>query len=1040
MRMHYLTKQYGRAVTVLLLALLGIVVGAYFTGALQRLGVPPIDSEVVNVGVTEKNQHTKDVAIRSPIDELDFAYAFPYDKSISLGLKLAIELYVKKFLVAPGENPDINVDVVASQLDTEWYEIEYQVRSVNLEEKYILKLSNQPRKLEENILQAKTVLDEFIKRHPVVNHALVEMQSADLIKFEVSKFDHSNMFSLLEEHSQSFEKNGSLDDLHAASQIFSWLAVLKSKNKNQSLKDVLAVRSAAIYFLAESLSTSKVENKFTKGLLYLGMDYPAMAEKVLGSIQDPKPFVSSMIAYIQRRSDLLSEYIKEGSMDNKIGYYLLARTYIGNGQRDHANEEFNFIIGHYSKFLHGMEFVLDEAEVGIKNRRMDWYVENLLATHFDVLKNYTNTDWIEGDIELQALMQQASVKSDAITKWLKVHGKLTEQTKISKKPTLLLEGNFVAQYLREEMLDAIIIDHKYKAGTLGSRSQSQRVIDNVTAAYPNEDVSKALYVQQLMNNNNEKVLLGHLKKLGWSGHSKYLLSKLLDGHGRYTVYWPRYPQIIPLMREFKNSISPNKYGLVRLSRIYYKFYYDPYQLAAIKAGIEIDPYDYWSYHLARKTAEGAEIFASGNSVIDYSYGYFYRYANWLVSIDKQDEAIQYYEKAIEFAPYEDDSYAELGDVYYEKKKYPLALSTWQKYIDTGDRSLRAVNIRNKIAKLYLKTEQYQKAYDLYQKEGKSGQNAALVNFAKASEKIGKTSLAEEYFISAAKRYTSGWSSAQLALFYWRQGDTISSINTLKSSKRFAKKYFYHDSIIKYFKEIDRIDDAISILQEVESDNKDYFAHMYFAKKLEKEGYWESAQKVMEPILSAVYADDPERAFYFATYYYQLFEKYFPQAKHLALEKIYSIYGNDNLNMYFTSITFNRMGFFDAALDASKKVNKSNGKVYGSALQSMGLAWSLGSRSELAKKEIEDKISELPKGSWHRWHIDYLLGNMERDEIVRRAYAYSKVAECEIFHDLGMQHLEKNNTELGIKYMLATFETNSASCGYRAWAFEILESM
>ncbi len=935
----------------------------------------------------------------------------------------------------------VEVKISTAQIDTEWYELSYELTNSNSSHSYVLRLSNSPKETIQNLDRAEklfmTVINELSWSSTLVNKSKI---SSDVQRpFSITNIDHLSFLAKLDDISKRLNTDripGS--ELYNASEIFSWLAFFKRANQNKSIRNILAERAISSYLLAVSTKSQDLHSQYTKGLLLIGMGYPGASASVLLSINEPDGLTMALIAFIQLRIDVIDSLIENGSLNEELGLYLRARTYDKAGYSTASNQAYRSISKDYPDFLLAFDYFLAEGSVGYNNRYMNSYIEDLLSTHISIIEKYTDTEWIRENLDFQFLLKQPVSKKDAPSKWLKVHSKLLKNTSPEHVITSLIDVDFILTYLREEMLNAMYLNHRHQQDLLGLLEAAQRISNEVSDAYPDSETAKVLQIKQFIAQGDLDALEAHLTKYNPEGLSDYLIGVLLEGHMEINPTWPRYYKIIPLMHAYNSQVNPTPGRFIELSYIYRRNNFKPYHENAIKFALEADSYNWLVYSFALWAGIEDESVADGEIKLGDSYGYLCAYANWLRNVNNYDEAIAYLRRAVKEAPNEGLAYKYMGQVYREMKKYDLAIDILKSYLETGDHYLRTVGVRNELAEIYLELGRFKQAYELYKDGGHSGYETALISFAKATEASSNIIAAEKYYKQAVDRYPGGTAPVELALYYWRNKNYQTALNTIRKYKRYAHETYYHERVIEFFSNEGKPEVAVELLKRLEDENEVPYTYLYFAGDLEKTGHWKLSVDLLEPLLRIRHLIENDQIQYFGAPYYDYYARNAPEFVAYALETIVDSYGDNAASLYFTAASLNSMGYYKAAIELLKHVKETDVRFYSASLQLMGMAWRMSGKDPILKQDLLKKIQNLQDNSWHKAHVKYLLEEIDKDEILKQAR--DPVSRCELYHDLGIIDIGSDNAERGIRYLLAAIELNAINCGYRVWAYETLKNM
>ncbi len=216
-----------------------------------------------------------------------------------------------------------------------------------------------------------------------------------------------------------------------------------------------------------------------------------------------------------------------------------------------------------------------------------------------------------------------------------------------------------------------------------------------------------------------------------------------------------------------------------------------------------------------------------------------------------DKALEYFQKAIELNPKNDDAYSGMGVSYYQQKEYDIAIESYQKAIELNPKNDNGYLI---IGGSYYNKEEYDRALEYFQKaielspkndnaygamgvyyNNKGEYDKAIEYFQKAIE-LNPKSYSTYYNIGFAYNNKEEYDSA---LEYFQK--TI-ELNPKNDSAYIGMGASYHDKG-EYDKALESYQKAIKL--NPKNDNAYYNMGNSYSKKEEYDNALESYQKVIE---------------------------------------------------------------------------------------------------------------------------------------------------------------------------------------------------
>lgn len=111
-------------------------------------------------------------------------------------------------------------------------------------------------------------------------------------------------------------------------------------------------------------------------------------------------------------------------------------------------------------------------------------------------------------------------------------------------------------------------------------------------------------------------------------------------------------------------------------------------------------YNYTDMKRFDEAIKAADAFFNQSDKADYSYLDYMYYGHLLEALEKYDEAIGQYEKAIQLEPTKTDLYKNISSAYEQKNDYKKAISAYQKYYVSLDKEHQTPDLQFQFGRLY----------------------------------------------------------------------------------------------------------------------------------------------------------------------------------------------------------------------------------------------------------------------------------------------------------------------------------------------------
>ena len=939
----------------------------------------------------------------------DIVYALPHDKRLVSGLTGALSLYDQLFVrgAGAGKPPETAI----TQLNDRQYAVSCTLDIDGKTQKIDLVLSNQASDVRENLRQLEKALRQHAEArgnaHLAAGAASFDHAAArNRIAEQISTFDLTDMLMALRDIEQKVTAGeAGIRFLYSAGEIYSWLALFKNRSENRRLSDSLAAQALSDHLLGSLDGQAESERSFYEGLLLLALDYPAASEEALDSSRLAEQLLQ---AFIRFDFDGMKALAGEPKVNKRLLGYLLTRAFKSSGQDEIASEHCMRLMTNYPDFLLAREYVVRNAQLGVMRQHIDGFIEDLLEKHLSLVSEFTDTGWIAQDPSFEAEVRKNVTRENCLDKWFRLHCRIVDRSPRMKGRGLILSGDFFRAFLLDDMFNAIASWYKIENEHLGLDAEATRIFETVKSSYPGKWIVSLLALREVKEHQGR---VAYLKDFPVTNADRHILSQLLD----HDFFQGRERN--RMLRSYREQQNPDAPGCFSLYRQYWAVWNRPTADAYLRNAMSLDPYNYRYYQEILKLGGGEEVIEKGNQRIGHLYGFLCAVADYHQKGDRPDAAAAFYEKAIAVGPAQEPAYRNLGKLYQAQKEYDKAIETWEKYLKFDTSTLSAVEIRNLIGSLWAEREEYTKAYNVFLESQKSGQARAILGFAEASEKTGKTLQAEQNYQKAAQRYPQGRTPVELALFYLRQNAPDTAFQVLKEYKRFNRPGYYMERLVDYCSQSGHPEKAIEMVKTLEgADERNwqlsiqlltntYITKKHFAVAAELIGPYMAAnpwtmQKYWSSLLQgnlATPAELPTKGIP-------------PNARNIPTLGVLARYLLENEHYDVSVVVFSEL---------FRNPEFARHKERPDCVAQFALAWCMGSRDGGIRKEVLDALKNTDKDPWLESRVMFLLGESDQNKLMAQASTEEKKGQTNYY--LGMMELKKGNTTDAMKYLLMSIE-------------------
>lgn len=960
------------------------------------------------------------------LQTFELNHAIPYDKRLVEGLRLSFQYYTQFF--APSFSNNLDIKIAEKLLDPLQYEITFNIQLGEKTKTYQVILSNLPEQTSDNLSKCSQVLKTFMSEMGVTTSLIEAKDKTPRFMTTKNKLTHQTFFSALHDVEQKFLNNQSDNvDFFNLSEAFSWQAFLSGfRTEVTDLTDLLLNEAVAYYLMGNAISHE--EAPYYKGLLFAALDYPQVAVTLLKQVEANIPHAELLNFYLQMDIESLKEASKNNKYNNRLSLQLLNSAYTEKSQHSQAEFVQKDLIKLYPDFLMAIAHIAQTGSVGFTRLATPLYLVGLFKTHAALIYQYLDLSDTEKLKDFAAILKLSEAEEEqGELEWLLTYKQIIErQAEMKNKQATVLNGNFLKSFLQADMNNAILVWFHLESFTLGRKDRATKIVKTVVNAYPDSSLYHYLNISDLSRNKDYPLLIKYLEGLDISKADKKLAIKMLDA---YNYWWQdehKRPKSLQLLEYVKKFSNPNAKESHQLDSIYYALRYTEKSNNLLIREMTLNPYLHNYHYVSLASFGNSDSFIQqGLQYANKDYYFLTSAAKWYQNRDKKEQAIEFYEKAIKEFPTELTAYEDLGLLYKKIGEYEKALLVWRNYLDYDDKTLNGVFIRNRMVKLYLETQQYQKAYDISKIAKDSWQNGALLRFAEASEKLNNLKEAEEYFKHAAERYPNE-SGTDLALFYLRQDQFDKAIEVLKKHKTNNSPHYYFEKLAGHAIEQNNPDIATKVFWGVEEDNpenKVKFKYLisYYAKKQ----LYAQAAKFLEPLAKS--PDDPRKNYQhvFAAEYLDYSVKAKLNTESEVTEELLKIYERFNpaiigysiLNLLSQGHPIAAKKFTYKLLEMSPIRNR---EAY---LTILGVIWQITGKSPEDKVTLKKLIVDHPLSDWAKTKFAFLLDEIDDNTLF--AEANNPDRECEVHYYLGF--IKAQNPDLkqeAIRHFLISLETKA----------------
>lgn len=958
------------------------------------------------------------------IDSFELKHPIPHDKRLVEGLELAFQHYIQFF--EPTLSKNFSLKTNHKILDLLQHEITFNLQVGEQTKTYQLVLSNAIDQTVENLSKSSQIFNTFVKDFgkqillPVASDTTPRFMTAS------NKLTHQAFFSALHNVEQKAIKN-QLDnlDFFNLSEAFAWQAFLSHfKAEINDLNDLLVNEAVAYYLIGSAFNSEEIP--YYKGLLFTALDYPQLAIDFLKQVETNLPHAELLNHYLKMDIDFLKEASKNTKYNKRLSLQLLSAAYIEKVQYSQSEFVQKDLLELYPDFLQAIAHIARHGSVGMERLATPLYLAGTFKAHITLIYQYLDLSDTEKLKDLAAILKLSENGEEQVElEWLATYKQVIEkQAEFKNSQAVVLTGNFLKNFLQADMNNAILAWFHLESFTLGRKDRASKIVKAVVNAYPDSSLYHYLNISDLLKNKDYPLLIKYLNGLDVSKADKKLALKML---GAYSHWWQdahKRPKLLQLIEYAEKFVNPNASGSHQLYNIYYSLRYMEKSKYFLTREMTFNPYIHNYHYISLANIDNSEHFIQqGLQYLDKDYYFLISAAKWYQTRNKKEQAIELYEKAIKEFQTESLAYKEFG-LFYKKINEPeKALSIWRNYLDYDNQTLNGVVIRNNMTKLYLETQQYQKAYDISKIAKESWQEEALLLYAKANEKLNNLKEAEEYFKNAAERYSNG---TELALFYLTQNQLEKTVEILRKYKTKNSPYYYFKELAEYAIEQNNPDIVTKVFwatEESNAENKIKFRELvnhYAKKKL-----YAQAANLLEPLATS--PNDPRENYQhlFAGEYFDYSVKSKLKTETQVTEELLKIYERFNPAIIgYSILSLLSKGYFIPAQKFTYKLLEisptRNREAY---LTILGVIWQTTGKQPADKTILKKLIVEQPLSDWAKTKFAFLLDEIDENTLFTEANNPDR--ECEVHYYLGF--IKAQNPALkqeAMRHFLISLETKA----------------
>ncbi|MCP4689970.1 MAG: hypothetical protein GY859_18100, partial [Desulfobacterales bacterium] len=962
-------RRINRLQNILLAAAMCVTIYGMFFGIPNPLdwfgekeAPPPVQSAAEKKSRTLKSPASAPDGLERLLS-FDKDHAPSYDKRLVAGLKEAFERY--PLFLSGGSRVEMHIETFVGRVDAGAFNATFDVTIEGETETYELTLSNASGDIDRNLTAMEKVFREFAENHTGAA-AFLENEEGSQTHLShasglIADFEFTRMLEALDYIEQRILAGQTGPGLlMGAAEIFSWLAFFKQQSPNRALSDRMGVHAVSCFLMAGVDETPETGLSYYRGLLILALDYPDAAEKILGA---SRPEEDALVAFIRHDFDGLDELGLEAGANMRLLGWLEARAYETSGRFNAARELHIRITREHPDFLIFKEYAASRELLLMSGVDVRSYLGDLLEMHWGVSSDYTRMDRIKRPRGMGMTIRKKSPTNQWLSRRLSLHGKTVSHTNLMTEDGIILNSEFLNQFLKAEMANALSIFFQLESRRSNRPEDADEIVNMVQNAHSDNDLLHALRLERLYRSGKESAMKNYARGIDIDDAGVQLLGVMLHYFGKRLSGVDDFPMIVKLLNKYRQKQNPDARGLYDLYQWNRTFNHEPCLTGALQAALEANPRDYRLYGpmLGRPGWEAS--LQRGRDLAGETYGFLITLADWRFRTGDFNAAMVHYQAAAEMDPGEAAAYYGLGRVHRFEGRGEEAIAAWREYPAFGEMTPETIAIKNAVGWTWLELGEYALARDIFQENKNDGRCEALLGYAEASEELGKSIAAEKKFTMAAERCPLSDAPAALGMYYLRRKNSVDAGEVFHEYKRYHNETYYYDAVIDHYVQIGAPETAVELVVELEEENPDIRFLYDLARQFEKKEQHEIALSIHESYMKDMEAPEETMPWLFGAGYIRVASVTGAKARAWILPDLLSIYKPEPLLLE----RFGARLIFEERYDAAFKVFDYKYKEVAHrrdvGLRMMAEAWRLGSRDEDALDQITERLKAFPQEWW-----------------------------------------------------------------------------
>jgi len=1008
---------------------------------------PPIPSPASSAPTQTALQNTAQpipvIPLSEQLQQFEWRSALRYDARFAEGLQQALQHYFKLFV---GQTLQPIVGYQAMQLSPHRFELTYQVMVAQQQSNYRLTLSTAPDQLTANLQALQNVLQQVRQDFPPTSplpQVTANTQLTIATAQALGELDSLALFQLIQRIEQALlDGQAHPQILLSASEVFAWLGFFSNAYRHSGMAELLAAQAVSNYLLGSVFSEAAEQTDYYRGLMLLMLDYPAPALTALITTTTTRQqqLAQLLRAFIQFDFPTLQRLAQQPDTQQKIASYLIGRAYKTSNQHNLATPFFRQLMERYPNFLLAKAYIADKAPVGIARLYSYQYFSQLIEQQSETVNTLLDMEWETGAQALYQAVKLFLVAGKHGQEWLHWHrDALQQDTALRSGAGILLSADWLRAFLQQEMYNALALVYHLELHRLARETVAESWLAAITDAYPDTPLVTALQLKFWQAHQKSTESFALIDAYDMQQADRYLLTAVLDNYGRWRRA-ERRPPTIALLQRLQQLQAPNFSGSLQLQAYAHWLGYLPAAHTYLQQALALNPYHHRPYQRLARIHHTDAFIQQGESYADRNYGFLLTVADWYREHEQLDQALTYYQRAMDASPVQSTAYLRSGEIYAEQQQYEQALAVWQMYLDYDDGTLSAVRVRNAMGRLYLAQNDPEQAYTIFRQTVQSGQYGAMAGYAQSLEALQRLAIAENAFRKAAERYPGSAAPTELALFYLRQDQPAQAIETLKAHRSYHAADYYYAALVTFMLEQGTPHKAIDIVTQVEAGS----AHLpFYLAQLAEQSLTQQASDLAKSLLRdlATVTDNPRqnRPEFFGVKYIDAVAQTEPDKVLAATQALLDTYAMlpEPVMVYF-ALGLIEAGYADAGLQGLIRAIERSPRNRQTHLILAALAWQIGSQTEADKQTIQTLLTRYAVSEWAALRMQFLLNEADVATVWQQANSLDR--QCEVHYYLAAIYAQQGDNARAIQHVLLSLETQATRNIEYQLAVTLLENL